>query len=101
SQATGYYGDVLGGKYLNGNPYMGQIQEQTNRGIADQVNSQFEGAGRYGSDAYAGTLARETGAADAQLNYNDYNDQMNRMDSAANGATNANGQYAQALSGAI
>ena len=101
SQASGYYGDVLSGKYMNGNPYMGQVTNTLNRNIADQVNSQFEGAGRYGSDAYAGTLARETGAADANLGYNNYNDEMNRMGGAAGAATNANGQYAQALSGAI
>jgi hypothetical protein len=101
NQASGYYSDVLNGKYLNGNPYMGQVQANTNRGIADQVNSQFEDAGRYGSDAYAGTLARETGAADANLNYSNYNDEMNRMGQAAGGATAANIGTEQALAGAV
>ena len=101
NQASGYYGDVLSGKYLNGNPYMGQITTNLNRNIADQVNSQFEGAGRYGSDAYAGTLARETGAADANLAYNNYNDQMNRMGQAAQGATGANIGTEQALAAAL
>jgi hypothetical protein len=101
NQASGYYSDVLNGKYMNGNPYMGQVQANTNRGIADQVNSQFEGAGRYGSDAYAGTLARETGAADANLQYNNYNDRMNQMGQAAGGATAANIGTEQALAGAV
>lgn len=101
NQASGYYSNVLSGKYLNGNPYFGQVTNTLNRNIADQVNSQFEGAGRYGSDAYAGTLARETGAADANLGYNNYNDEMNRMAQAAGGATGANLGTGQALSGAI
>ena len=101
NQASGYYGDVLSGKYLNGNPYFGQVTNTLNRNIADQVNSQFEGAGRYGSDAYAGTLARETGAADANLAYNNYNDEMNRMAQAAGGATGANIGTEQALAGAV
>jgi len=101
NQASGYYSDVLNGKYMNGNPYLGQVQDQTNRGIADQVNSQFEGAGRYGSDAYAGTLARETGAADADLNYNNYNAGLQQMGQAAQGATGANIGTEQALAGAV
>lgn len=101
NQASGYYGDVLSGKYLNGNPYMGQVEGQLNRNIADQVNSQFEGAGRYGSDSYAGTLARETGAADANLQYNNYNDRLNQMGQAAQGATGANIGTEQALAGAV
>lgn len=101
NQASGYYGDVLSGKYLNGNPYLGAVTQQLNRNIADQVNSQFEGAGRYGSDAYAGTLARETGAADANLSYNDYNDRLAQMGQAAQGATGANIGTEQALASAV
>jgi hypothetical protein len=99
--ASGYYGDVLNGKYLNGNPYLGQVTDQLNRNVADQVNSQFEGAGRYGSDSYAQTLARETGAADANLSYNNYQNGLNQMGQAAQGATTQNIGTEQALASAV
>jgi hypothetical protein len=99
--ASGYYGDVLNGKYLNGNPYLGQVTDQLNRNVADQVNSQFENAGRYGSDSYAQTLARETGAADANLSYNNYQNGLNQMGQAAQGATTQNIGTEQALASAV
>jgi hypothetical protein len=99
--ASGYYGDVLNGKYLNGNPYLGQVTDQLNRNVADQVNSQFENAGRYGSDSYAQTLARETGAADANLSYNNYQNGLNQMGQAAQGATAQNIGTEQALASAV
>ena len=99
-QARGYYGDVLGGKYLNNNQYLqGQI-DSTNSDIRNQVGGMFEGAGRYGSGAHQDLLARNIGQNENAYRGADYANQMARMDSAAQGATTANAQDAsQALGG--
>lgn len=83
--ATGYYNDVLGGKYLSGNPYLDAMIKATNSGVTDQVNSQFTQAGRYGSGAQTGVLTKELANAQNTLRYNNYSDEMNRMASAASG----------------
>lgn len=88
--ASGYYGDVLSGKYLNGNPYISQMLGTLDRGITDQVNSQFAGAGRYGSGAQADVLSRNLADANSQVLYNNYTDEMNRMGQAAQGAQAGN-----------
>lgn len=85
--ASGYYNDVLSGKYLNSNPYLQDVINSTNTDVTNGVNSQFEAGGRYGSGAYAGTLAQQLANADSSLRANDYNTQMTRMDSAAAGQT--------------
>lgn len=68
-----YYGDVLGGKYLDQqNPYLqGQI-DQTNESVRDQVASQFSSAGRYGSDYNVGELARQLSNSENNLRYSNY-----------------------------
>ncbi len=48
---------TIRGDYLNGNPY---IDEVIRRSMAD-VNSQFQGSGRYGSGAYQDALMRGAG----------------------------------------
>lgn len=75
--AGGYVGDVLGGQYLNaGNPYLQEMMQQAGQG----VNAQFSNAGRYGSGAHTDQLVR---SAFAPILYNDYQNQMGRMDWAA------------------
>lgn len=86
SKASGYYGDVLGGKYLEGNPYLDAIMGQIGADVTNATNSQFTAAGRYGSGAHTGVLAKELANADSMLRYGDYNNQMNRMDTAAAGS---------------
>ena len=90
--AAGYYGDVLGGKYLNGNPYLDGIASTSDAAVRDQVNSTFGAAGRTGSDAHAYALAKGIGENENSLRYGDYNAQMGRMDSAASGAGNLSAQ---------
>lgn len=90
-QGNQFNSDVLSGKYLNSqNPYIQSVLSQLNQGISDNVNSQFAGAGRYGSDAYAGELAKQTANADSNILYQNYSDELNRMGTAAQqaGATN-------------
>ena len=81
--AQGYSKDVLGGKYLQGNPYLQNIIDQTNRSVTNGVNSQFEMSGRYGAGAHSGTLGQALADSEGNLRYNDYNNQMGRMDAMA------------------
>jgi hypothetical protein len=89
-QAQGYYGDVLSGKYLQGNPYMNQLLQRLRGDVTNGVNSQFEMAGRYGSDAHGAGLARGLGDAEGALLYQNYGDEMNRMGDAAQAAQASN-----------
>jgi len=83
NQASGYNSDVVSGKYMNGNPYIQSILSQLNSQIRDNVGSQFEGAGRYGSGAFADLLSKNIGNADANVLYGNYSDEMARRDAAA------------------
>lgn len=81
--AQDYAGRVIGGGFLNGNPYIDDIIARTRRGVIDDVNSQFSGAGRYGSGAHAGVLAQRLGEVESGLRYQDYAGERERMDRAA------------------
>jgi hypothetical protein len=89
-QADNFYSDVLNGKYLGGNPYIGQVLQQLNRQVGDQTNSQFEMSGRYGSGAHADVLSRNLADADSNVLYQNYGDEMNRMGQAAQSAKAGN-----------
>lgn len=78
--ATGYATDVLGGKYLSGNPYLEGIIDSTGESITNRVNGVFSSAGRTGSGGHTGTLTKELAEAENSLRYGDYNTQMTRMD---------------------
>jgi hypothetical protein len=93
--------DVLSGKYLNNSPYLNQIIRATNRDVTNGVNSQFEQAGRYGSDAHGNGLATALANNEANLRYGDYNNQLARMDQAsALGLQGGLSDVAQALAAA-
>jgi hypothetical protein len=100
-QANGYYGDVLSGKYMGGNPYLKNVLDTLNRGVGDQVNSQFEMSGRYGSGAHADVLSRNLADADSGLLYQNYGDEMNRMGQAAQAAQAGNNADIASLLSAI
>lgn len=71
-QGIDYYGDVLSGKYLDGNPYLDQVLSRTNNDIRDTVGGAFSTAGRYGSGAFAGTLADRIADNENRMRYQDY-----------------------------
>jgi hypothetical protein len=81
--AQNYNNDVLGGKYLNGNPYLQGLLNQTNRDVTNTVDSQFAQAGRYGSGAFVDVLSRNLAEADNNARLADYSAQQARMDNAA------------------
>lgn len=89
-QAQGYYGDVLSGKYLEGNPHLDQIISRMRSNVADGVNSQFSLAGRYGSGMHTDVLADSLADAEGGLRYQNYATEMDRMGQAAQGSLNAN-----------
>jgi len=99
--ANNYYSDVLNGKYLGGNPYIGKLLDQSRRDVANDVNSQFELNGRYGSDAHGYGLARGMADAENNLLYQNYSDEMNRMGAAAGSANAANAGDVAALVSAL
>lgn len=86
---NGFYGQVINGNFMSGNPYIRNILGQLDSSIMDTVNSNFESAGRYGSGAYVGDLAKQLGNANMQVLYGNYADEMNRRMAAAQQADQA------------
>lgn len=89
NQGSGYYSDVLSGKYLNGNPYLDKILGQTREDIGNSVGGHFSANGRYGSGANQAIMEKQMANAENSLRYQNYGDEMNRMGSAAAGAQQA------------
>jgi len=92
-----YTQNVLGGQYLNGNPYLDNIVGQTADDVANRVNGAIGLAGRTGGDAHSQILARELANSENNLRYTDYNNQMSRMDQAAQNATSLAGAGNQGI----
>lgn len=63
--ASNYYGDVMGGKYLDSNPYIDDIVSASNSDATDAVNSAFNP--RFGSAYHAKALARQVGENTARI----------------------------------
>lgn len=80
-----YFGDVLGGKYMDGNPYLEQMIGQTNENVSNRVNSNFSAAGRYGSDYHTGELTRGLADAENAMRFNNYGAERGYQNSAAMG----------------
>lgn len=72
NSALDYSQGVMNGNFLNGNPHLQGVIDASNRDITDSVGSRFEGAGRYGSGAHQGVLARAIGDNENKLRYGDY-----------------------------
>jgi len=72
NDALDYSQSVMDGKYLTGNPYLQSVIDLTNRDVTNGVQSQFEGAGRYGSGDFSGVLARAIADNENKLRYGDY-----------------------------
>jgi hypothetical protein len=79
----GYVNSVLGGKYLNNNPYMNQMVSQTANDVGNRVNSTFSLAGRTGGGDNKIQLAEGLANAENQLRYGDYQNERNQMTQAA------------------
>lgn len=77
--AKGYAGDVLGGKYLSGNPYLSDMIGQTQDSVMNRVNSAFGRSGRSLSGNHVGVASRELADAENRLRYGDYDAERGRM----------------------
>src|SRR3990167_369035 len=76
-------GKTLSGDYLNiGNPSFQRMSNRIYGDIRQQTDSQFGGAGRYGSPGHQEATARAFGDAIAPLEYGNYQAERERMGSA-------------------
>lgn len=81
--ANSYATDVLGGKYLNGNPYMSGMIDQTANDVTGRVNANFGSRGSFGGTAHTAALGTALANAENQMRYGNYSDEMSRMAQAA------------------
>jgi len=93
--AGGYITDVLGGKYLNGNPHLDAMIKQMQGNVTDQVGAAYGSRGSFGGTAWTEALGSKLAEAELGLRYGNYSDEMNRMAGAAGLAPSiAQGEYA-------
>jgi len=83
NNARGYTNDVLGGKYLNSDPYKDQVFQNVQQKVMPAVNSQFMGSGRYGSDLHADTATRALTESYSPYASQQYQSGLDRMNWAA------------------
>lgn len=91
SAASGYNSDVLGGKYLTGNPFLDAQIANTNSDVTNTVNGAIGSRGLAGGSAQAQILARELAKNESNLRYTDYNNERTRMDNAVGQAASLSG----------
>jgi hypothetical protein len=84
--AQGMVNSTLHGDYLQGNPYIDGILAKTRHNVTDTVNSQFEGAGRYGGGMHAGILTRELADAENGLRFQNYSQERGYQNQAVDQA---------------
>jgi hypothetical protein len=78
-----YATDVLGGKYLTGNPYMDQMIGQTDQSVRDQVNSMFGKSGMSMGSPYAAEMTKELANSENNLRYGDYSQERTNQQQVA------------------
>lgn len=77
------YGErVQRGDYLAGNPHLQAVIDAANRDVTTGVDSRFSSAGRYGSGAHAGVLARALAENEDRIRYGDYATERGYQDQA-------------------
>lgn len=80
------------GDMLNGNPHLDRMITRGAEDIGSQTNLLAGSAGRYGSGAHTGVLAREIGDMANTMRYNDFNTQQGRQMDAIGSIFNAGQQ---------
>lgn len=95
--ASGYDQDVLGGKYLTGNPFLQQQIDATNQDVTNGVNTGIGTRGLTGGSAQAQLLARELAKNETNLRYTDYTNERNNMNTAAGNAATVAGAQNQGI----
>lgn len=77
-----FYNKTMSGVFLNGNPYLQDMINQTNRDVTNDVSSHFEGAGRYGSANFSDALTRALADNEAKYRYGNYATERGYQDAA-------------------
>ena len=70
--AQGLVNDTLAGRYLQGNPYLDGMINQTKENVANDVLSRYSSAGRYGSAYGMGELTRQLANAENNMRFQNY-----------------------------
>lgn len=80
--ANGYAQDVLGGKFLNSNPYTDQMVAQGEQDAGNAVNSAFSKYGRTGGGNNISSLARGVAQAGNAVRFGQYNQERQNQQQA-------------------
>jgi len=87
NSAQGYAKNVLGGKYLNqGNPYLQNMINATNRSVTNQVGAAYGSRGSFGGTAWQQGLAGQLAEAQNALRYGDYSQERQNQQQAMSAA---------------
>lgn len=78
-----YATDVLGGKYLNANPYLDGMINSTANDVQDRVNSLFSKSGASLGTQHAGVLSKELANAENTMRYGNYAQERQNQQGAA------------------
>jgi hypothetical protein len=81
ADSSQFYKDTLGGKYLNGNPYLDSIVKQGTDAATKGLNQRFaaSGMGEGMGTPYAQALGSAVSDTNNQLRYGAYKDELGRM----------------------
>lgn len=81
--AGGYVTDVLGGKFMEGNPWLQGMIDKTAGDVTSRVGAAYGSRGSFGGTAHTTALGKALSEAELGLRYGNYSDEVNRMGSAA------------------
>jgi hypothetical protein len=81
--ATAYNTDVLSGKYLNSNPYLDQVINQTGNDTRNQSEAALGLKGLTGGSNYADIVSRNVGNNASNLRFANFNAERDRQGQAA------------------
>ena len=81
--ATGYTSDVLGGKYLDGNPYLDGVISASNDDLRNQMQAALGAKGLTGGSDYADIISKNIARNTMDMRYADYGRERGMMESAA------------------
>lgn len=81
--ARSHYSNVLSGRYLGGNPELDAVVGRVGDDIRNQVGASIGTRGLTGGSSHSGIVGREVGRAASDLRYEDWANQLARMDNAA------------------
>jgi hypothetical protein len=82
--AFDYTQNVLGGNYLQNNPYLDQMIARTNADVGDQVNSLFGRSGASLGTQHAGVLTKNLADSENNFRYTNYaNERQNQQQAAS------------------